>query len=86
MDRNGPAILEAGVTDIAGMATTDLGELAHHPLRVGVSLTDLEQDVLPRARGTEAEIFFDDEVFRLDSQRAASERRSVRTRRLERGR
>ena len=60
---DGAAVFQSGVADVARVATAEFRELARDPLRVGVSLTDFEEDVLAGAGCSEAEVFFYDEVF-----------------------
>src|SRR5205807_10051461 len=81
---DGATILQASVPDLRRAAAAALCQLTRNPVRVGVSFADLQQHVLTGSGGSETELFLDAEVFRLDTQGAASEQLSVGARRRKR--
>src|SRR5690348_12751247 len=77
------AVLEPRVPHIGRAAAAKAGQLARHPLSVGVAFADLQQDVRAIARGGKSELFLDQEVLRLAAQPSARGRCAICTRRSE---
>src|SRR5208282_2366241 len=83
LDSDGATILESSESNVHRTATASARKRACNPLRVGVALSHLQQNMLACPGWEKAQVLFYDEVIRLGSQSARTESRTGTTRRIE---